>query len=470
MKPLDSSSETPFADGQPPAEIVGTRIGHRDGVAISTENRTSAQVTGKQRLPNRWLLAGAGVLMQLAFGAVYAWSVFLNPLVKTFGWSNSQVTLAFSIAILVLGFAAFLGGLWMSRVGPRTVGIVGGICYGLGVALSSLSAGRLWVLYLSYGVLGGLGLGLGYIVPVATLVKWFPDRRGFITGLAVAGFGAGALLTAPVAAALIQRVGVLQTLGILGIIYLVMVVAGSSLMRNPPPGWVPKNWQPSMKKQAQVVARDFTLQRALSTWQWYALWAILFLNVTAGISIISQAAPMAGEISGVSPIVAAGMVGIISIANGAGRLLWAWLSDAVGRANVFLIMFLLQAALFFLLPAQRDFAILVTFAFVILGCYGGGFGTMPAFATDYFGPKFVGSIYGLMLTAWGFGGVLGPLLVARIREVTGSYSGALTIIASVMLVSSLLPLIIRGRQPEVSRRVEVGARVAAGGHGAPWNG
>jgi OFA family oxalate/formate antiporter-like MFS transporter len=314
------------------------------------------------------------------------------------------------------------------------------------VALSSLSADRLWVLYLSYGVLGGLGLGLGYIVPVATLVKWFPDRRGFITGLAVAGFGAGALLTAPVAAGLIGRVGVLQTLGILGIIYLVMVVAGASMMKNPPPGWVPEGWQPSAKKQAQLATRDFTLQRALSTWQWYALWAILFLNVTAGISIISQAAPMAGEISGVPPLIAAGMVGIISIANGLGRLLWAWLSDAVGRPGVFLIMFLLQATLFFFLPAQRDFAILVTFAFFILSCYGGGFGTMPAFATDYFGPKFVGSIYGLMLTAWGFGGVLGPLLIARIREATGSYSGALTIIASVMLVASLLPLtMMRGK-------------------------
>jgi len=443
----NTSKETFIPGAQPPSEFAGTRMGHRRRVAtgLPAQGLLSARETIKSRPTNRWLLAGAGVVMQLAFGAVYAWSVFLNPLVKAFGWSNSEVTLTFSIAILVLGFAAFLGGLWMSRVGPRTVGIVGGLCYGLGVALSSLSADRLWLLYLSYGVLGGLGLGLGYIVPVATLVKWFPDRRGFITGLAVAGFGAGALLTAPVAAGLIARVGVLQTLGILGIVYLVMVVAGASAMKNPPPGWVPEGWQPSAKKQAQLATRDFTLQQALSTWQWYALWAILFLNVTAGISIISQAAPMAGEISGVSPLVAAGMVGIISISNGLGRLFWAWLSDAVGRPAVFLIMFLLQAMLFFFLPAQRDFAILVTFAFVILSCYGGGFGTMPAFATDYFGPTFVGSIYGLMLTAWGFGGLLGPLFIARIREATGSYSGALTIIAAVMLASSLLPLAMCGK-------------------------
>jgi OFA family oxalate/formate antiporter-like MFS transporter len=286
-------------------------------------------------LPNRWLLAGGGVLMQLALGAVYAWSVFRNPLIKTFGWSISDVTTTFSIAILVLGFAAFLGGLWMRRVGPRMVGITAGLCYGLGVALASLSNGNIWILWLTYGVLGGLGLGLGYIVPLATLVKWFPDRRGFITGLAVAGFGAGALLTAPVADYLISGVGVLKTLAILGIDYLIMVVLGASIMRNPPEGWLPKGWQPSTKQQDQLQARNYTLKEALSTWQWYVLWAMLFLNVTAGISIISQASPMAQEISGVSAAVGAGMVGIISIANGIGRLLWAWLSDAIGRRNVF---------------------------------------------------------------------------------------------------------------------------------------
>jgi OFA family oxalate/formate antiporter-like MFS transporter len=397
-----------------------------------------------QRVPNRWVIAAGGVLMQVALGAVYAWSVFRDPLIKEFGWSIIQVSWTFSIAILVLGFAAFLGGLWMSRVGPRVVGIVAGICYGLGVGLASFSANQLAVLYLTYGLLGGIGLGLGYIVPVATLVKWFPDRRGFITGLAVAGFGAGALVTAPLATALIQRVGVLQTFGILGIVYLVVVVAGASVMRNPPAGWRPEGWQPDAKQQAALARKDYTLGQALSTWRWYVLWAILFLNVTAGISIISQAAPMAVEISGVTAIVGAGMVGTISIANGAGRLLWAWFSDAIGRRMVFVVMFLLQAGLFFFLPSQRAFPVLVAFCFVIISCYGGGFGTMPAFATDYFGPKFVGSIYGLMLTAWGFGGVAGPYLIAWIRQITGSYAGALTIIGWIMLISTLLPLFLRG--------------------------
>ena len=394
-------------------------------------------------LPNRWLLAGGGVLMQLALGAVYAWSVFRNPLMKTFGWSISDVTTTFSIAILVLGFAAFLGGLWMRRVGPRVVGITAGICYGLGVALASLANGNIWILWLTYGVLGGLGLGLGYIVPLATLVKWFPDRRGFITGLAVAGFGAGALITAPVAENLIAGVGVLKTLAILGIDYLIMVVLGASVMRNPPEGWMPEGWQPTAKQQDQLQARNYTLKEALSTWQWYVLWAILFLNVTAGISIISQASPMAQEISGVSAAVGAGMVGVISIGNGIGRLLWAWFSDAIGRRNVFLIMFLLQAVLFFVLPSLRQFTMLALVCFIIISCYGGGFGTMPAFAADYFGPKWVGSIYGLMLTAWGFAGVFGPLLIANIRQATGSYGGALIAIACILLVSSLLPVVLR---------------------------
>ncbi|MBV9273125.1 MAG: OFA family MFS transporter [Verrucomicrobia bacterium] len=408
-----------------------------------------------QGLPNRWLLAAGGILMQLALGAVYAWSVFRIPLTKTFGWSIADVTWAFSIAILVLGFAAFLGGLWMRRAGPRIVGITAGICYGLGVSLASLSAGNIWVLWLTYGVIGGTGLGLGYIVPLATLVKWFPDRRGFITGLAVAGFGAGALVTAPVAQQLIASVGVLKTLGILGVAYLIMVVVGASVMRNPPEGWKPAGWEPSVKQQEQLDAREYTLKEALSTWQWYVLWLILFLNVTAGISVISQASPMAQEISGVDAKTAANMVGFISIANGIGRLLWAWFSDAIGRRSVFLIMFLLQAVLFFILPTQHEFQVLALVCFMILTCYGGGFGTMPAFAADYFGAKWVGSIYGLMLTAWGFGGVFGPLLIANIRQATGRYDHALIALAIIMLFSAVLPLITRRH---VVQPVGAGAR------------
>ena len=391
---------------------------------------------------NRWVIAMAGVVMQIALGAVYAWSVFRIPLTRTFGWTIPQVTLTFTIAIFVLGFAAFAGGLWMRRSGPRMVAIAAGTFYGVGVFLASLTNGRLWWLYLSYGLLGGIGLGLGYIVPVATLVKWFPDRRGMITGIAVAGFGSGALVAAPIATRLMADVGPLQTFAVFGVVYFVAVTGAGLVMQNPPEGYSPPGWQPPANQQ-QRVARAYTLGQALRSWQWYGLWALLFLNTTAGIAIISQAAPMAQEIARVSADRAARMVGIISIANGAGRFLWAWLSDFVGRRVVFLLMFPIQALVFFALPSVQDFASFTALACVILLCYGGGFGTMPAFAADYFGAEHVGSIYGLMLTAWGVAGVLGPTLIATLRQSSGHYDEALHVLAGLMLVSTVIPAILR---------------------------
>lgn len=391
---------------------------------------------------NRWLIALAGVLMQIALGAVYAWSVFRNPLIKAHGWSIPDVTLTFQITILVLGFAAFAGGLWMKKAGPRPVALTAAVLYGVGTAAAGL-ADSLAVLYLTYGLIAGIGLGLGYIVPVATLIKWFPDRRGMITGIAVAGFGAGALITAPLATRLIASAGVGATFEILGLAYLIVVLACAPLMRNPPEGYAPPGYAAPMAASKSSSGANFTLPQALRTWQWYALWLTLFLNVNAGIAIISQAAPMAQEISHVSAAVAAGMVSVISIANGAGRFLWAWLSDAIGRRNVFLMMFLLQAGLFLLLSQVESFGVLTIICFVVLLCYGGGFGTMPAFAADYFGARDVGSIYGMMLTAWGVAGMFGPTVVAQVRQATNRYQGAMTIIAIVMLVSTVVPLIVR---------------------------
>ena len=402
--------------------------------------------------PRRWPIAVAGVVMQIALGAVYAWSVFRIPLTQAFGWTISEVTLTFTIAIFVLGFAAFAGGLWMRRAGPRTVAVAAGVFYGAGIFLASLADGRLWWMYGSYGLLGGIGLGLGYIVPVATLVKWFPDRRGMITGIAVAGFGAGALITAPVATRLIADRGAPDTFAVLGVAYLLAVVAAGLVMKNPPAGYVPPGWTPSAAQQKQRAARSLTLSEALGTWQWYGMWAVLFLNVTAGIAIISQAAPMASEITGVDAATAAGLVGAISIANGAGRFLWASLSDLVGRRTVFLIMFPLQGLLFALMPMVDNFLVFTLLACAILLCYGGGFGTMPAFAADRFGPDNVGSIYGLMLTAWSFAGVLGPMLIAALREQTGQYGGALYVISVLMFVSTIVPFLIgSGANPSGSR-------------------
>ena len=387
---------------------------------------------------SRWSIAVAGVLMQMALGAVYAWSVFRTPLANQFGWTIPQVTLTFTISIFLLGVSAFTGGLWLNRKGPRVVAMTGGILYGSGVFLASFTD-RLWWLYLTYGVIGGIGLGFGYIVPVAVLVKWFPDRRGMITGIAVGGFGAGALVTAPVATRLIESVGVLRTFAYLGIAYLIVVPAAGFFMRNPPPGWKPEGWTPVASQVSQRSTRDYTLGEALRTRQWWTLWLILFLNVTAGISLISQQSPMFQEFAGVTALVAANMVGVVSIGNAIGRVFWAWLSDALTRKVTFIAMFLVQVVLFWVLPGIESATLLTVIAFLILMCYGGGFGTMPASVADYFGARNVGTIYGLMLTAWGFASVFGPLLMAEMRETTGSYQGSLRIIAAVMAVSTLLP-------------------------------
>lgn len=392
--------------------------------------------------PNRWAIAAAGFLMQMALGAVYAWSVFRIPLSKQFHWSIADVTLTFTICIFTLGVSAFFGGLWLNKSGPRIVALTGGFLYGLGVFLASFSADKLWWLYLSYGFVGGVGLGFGYIVPVAVLVKWFPDRRGLITGIAVGGFGAGALVTAPLATSLIQSVGVLKTFAYLGIAYLVATMVTGYFLQNPPAGWKPDGWAPSATQKSQRAAKDYTIGEALGTWQWWALWALLFLNVTAGISLISQESPIFQEVSKVSAAIAAGMVGIVSIGNAVGRIFWAWTSDAITRRWTFVAMFAVQVGLFWALPSLASVSILTSVSFVILMCYGGGFGTMPAFAADYFGSKNVGPIYGLMLTAWGAASAFGPLLIAHLRQSSGSYCSGLHIIAGIMAVSVILPILV----------------------------
>ncbi|MFZ0273882.1 MAG: OFA family MFS transporter [Acidobacteriaceae bacterium] len=391
----------------------------------------------------RWGIALAGILMQIALGAVYAWSVFRTPLVKQFHWTISQVTFTFTICIFVLGVMAFLGGLWLNKSGPRPVALTAGLLYGLGVFLACFSAHKLWWLYLTYGIIGGTGLGFGYIVPIAVLVKWFPDKRGLITGVAVGGFGAGALVTAPVATRLIQSVGVLPTFAYLGVAYFIVVTAAGWFMQNPPAGYTPAGWTPSETQVKQRVLEDYTLGRALGTWQWWALWLALFLNTTAGISVISQESPMFQEIAKVTAIVAAGMVGIASIGNAVGRVFWAWVSDGITRRWTFVVMYLCQVGLFWVMPNIADPSLLTVLTFIILMCYGGGFGTMPAFAADYFGAKNIGPIYGLMLTAWGFASAFGPLLIAHLRQSGTSFAYGLHVIAVILLVSIVVPLVVR---------------------------
>ena len=407
---------------------------------VGQHKKFSSALTGRAMTSERWRIAVAGVLLQMALGSVYAWSVFRTPLATQFGWSIPQITLTFTITILALSCAAFAGGLWLNRSGPRVVAVTGGVLYGLGVMLASFTERIEW-LYVTYGLLGGIGLGLGYIVPVTVLVKWFPDRRGLVTGIAVGGFGAGALVTAPIATALIERVGVLSTFAWLGLAYLLAAPLAGWFMRNPPEGGILS--ASMVRSPLRRGNADFTLGQAVRTRQWWILWLILFVNVTAGISLISQQAPLYQELAGVSAAVAAGMVGLASIGNALGRVFWAWSSDHLTRRSTFMLLFLIQVALFWILPAMGSVAVLTLVAFVILSCFGGGFGTMPASVTDYFGPQNVGPIYGLMLTAWGLASLCGPMLLAGMREATGSYEDALHIIAALMALSVLLPCMLR---------------------------
>jgi len=381
--------------------------------------------------------------MQVALGAVYAWSVFRKPLAAELGASVSAVNLTFTITIAMLGAGAFVGGVILPRVGPRAVGILAGVLYGAGTFFSGYAGGDVRLLYVTYGVIAGFGIGLGYIVPIATLVKWFPDKRGAITGIAVAGFGSGALLFGPISRALISACGPFQALQFLGLGFYTIVIAAALVLRDPPGAR-------RAARTVDVITRvSIELGAALRTWQWYALWCLLFLNVTAGISIIAEAAPMAQEIGGASEKQAVALVGTIAIFNGLGRLAWAAVSDLIGRRAVFTAMFVVQAVVFYLIAGAHTYQSLLAMACLVLFCYGGGFGTMPAFAADHFGSRNVGKVYGLMLTAWGAGAAVGPMILSKVRDATGSYSVGLHAIAAIMLLASVLPLAVPNPRPRL---------------------
>lgn len=426
----------------------------------------SSNAIADSRLPNRWVIAIAAFCMQLALGAVYAWSVFLPLVMKAYDQPKAPANFTFSVALLALGVTAGFGGYLNNRFGPRAIATVAGILYGAGIILAGFAAPNLILLYLTYGIIGGVGLGLGYIVALAMLIKWFPDRRGFITGLAVAGFGGGAALTGPVAAnVLLPSVkaskevvtqGLSTTFLILGIAYLVIVVVAAQFFRVAPDGYAPPGWVPVPKPLERRTRKNFTLAQSLTSPKWYVLWLILALNVTAGAAVISVAAPLAVKLTGVTLGVASALVVTISIFNAAGRLFWAWLSDFIGRPYTFLTMFVLQILLFIWIPSIGSFALLFIPISIVGLCYGGGFGTMPAFAADFFGPKNAGTIYGVMLTAWSAGGIVGPLLIAS----TTDYQTALYIIAGIMLVSCALPFVARALAPRAEE--EAVPEVAAG--------
>src|SRR5579884_3428708 len=395
------------------------------------------------RLPNRWGIAVAAVVMQVALGAVYGWSVFVRPLMAAEHWPLPSVSLTFTLAVAFLGVGTVIGGLWQDRVGPRLVASVAGVLYGAGFLISTwaVSRGSLTGLYLGYGVVGGIGMGMGYICPVATITKWFPDRRGLMTGVAVMGYGAGALVMSPIAARMIISSGIPATFAVFGAVYLVVVVICAQFYRNPPQGWRPAGWQPRTAVAKAATTVDFTVSQAMATWRFWLLWFMLFLNVSAGIMIISQASPMAQQIAKLTAVQASGIVGVISIFNAVGRVFWAWVSDLIGRARVYLLLYVIQAVIFFLLPHLAT-AGAFTAAVALIGlCYGGGFGTMPSFTADFFGAKFMGGIYGWILLAWGAGAIPSPILIARVRQSTGNYTEAITVIAIVMVIAIVLPVV-----------------------------
>lgn len=366
---------------------------------------------------NRWLLVGGGLLLQFSIGAVYAWSTFAKAFQEAEPWALSKVeaSLPFTVTIGMIFIGTYTGGRIQDRKGPRLVALAGGVIYAVGIIVASFARGSedLWLLIAGYGVIGGFGLGVAYIVPIAMLQKWFPDKKGLITGLAVGGFGFGAVLTSPVAQLLINQDPAQPAKAFLwlGIAYLVMALVGASVFRNPPQGYVVPGYEET-GSAAGAQGKDYTQEEALRTPQWYLLTAILALNTAVGIALISQAAGSASGIAGYSATAAATVVGVLAIFNGAGRIVWAAASDHIGRMPSFAAMLGLQGICLLLLPHAGNAGLWFALAAVIYLCYGGGFGTMPATAGDYFGVKFAGAIYGLMLIAWSIAGVVGPVLVS----------------------------------------------------------
>ena len=403
--------------------------------------------TGPDQSKGRWGLVAAALLLQFAIGAVYAWSVFSKGLqaAAPFKLSKTEAALPFEVTIGMIFIGTYIGGRIQDKRGPRTVALTGGVLYGIGTLLASFASSRddLWLLVLGYGVIAGFGLGMAYIVPIAMLQKWFPDKRGLITGLAVAGFGFGAVITAPLAKRLISNTPDIPTKAFLplGIAYLVMAVAGASFFRNPPAGYTVPGFTPAAGKG--TADEGYTQGEALRTPQWYLLAAILTLNVTAGIALISQAAASFTDIAGYSAGAAATAVGVLGLFNGAGRIFWAATSDRVGRMPAFVAMLGLQGVCFLLLPHTGNAALFFLLAAIIYLCYGGGFGTMPATAGDFFGVRNAGAIYGAMIIGWSLGGVVGPLIVASLIGDEKAYTRAYTTIAVIALVAIALPLITR---------------------------
>ena len=436
---------------------------------------------------NRWLVPPAALAVHLCIGQVYGLSVFNLPVTTLIGgdapapndWKLTTWGWVFTIALAFLGASAAVFGKWLERVGPRRAMFASACCFGGGflVAALGIALHQIALVYLGYGVLGGIGLGLGYISPVSTLVKWFPDRPGMATGMAIMGFGGGAMIGSPLAVALMGYFrspgspGVVETFAAMGVIYFAVMMFGVFSVRVPREGWSPAGYVPSAAPRKLVTSSNVLVEQAWRTPQFRLLWAVLCLNVTAGIGVLGQASPMIQEMfpRTITPAAAAGFVGLLSLFNMAGRFLWSSVSDYIGRKTVYAIFFALGATLYSLIPAvgrAGSVTLFVAMFAVILSMYGGGFATVPAYLRDMFGAKEVGAIHGRLLTAWSAAAVLGPVLVNYIREYqigqgvprAQAYSVTMYIMAGLLVVGFVCNLLVK---PVDRRFHEGGARDAA---------
>jgi MFS family permease len=421
---------------------------------------------------DRFMVPPAALAVHLCIGQVYAFSTFNIPLTRLIGlthsapgdWTLKEMGWVFSIAIAVLGSSAAIFGRWVESAGPRKSMFTSAVCFGGGflVAAAGIHLHQLWLLYLGYGVLGGCGLGIGYISPVSTLIKWFPDRPGMATGMAIMGFGGGALIAAPLSVILMKHFatpvsnGVFETFVTMGVIYFMFMMIGAISVRVPAADWRPAGWVPAAQPKPLVTTAQVSVDTAWRTTQFWLLWGVLCMNVTAGIGVLSQASPMIQEVftGRVSPDAAAGFVGLLSLFNMVGRFFWASTSDYIGRRNTYMVFFVLGIALYSAAPTLGHLSSEAPFvaAFcIILSMYGGGFATIPAYLRDVFGTLQVGAIHGRLLTAWSVAGVLGPLLVNEIRQYqidsgvpkAQAYSVTMYIMCALLLVGLICNVAMR---------------------------
>ena len=418
---------------------------------------------------DRWRIPVGAVAVHVCIGSVYSWSTFNRPIQQLFPsdpWWFSAPYTTFTTALVLLGLSAAFMGPWVERRGPRVTATWSALFFGIGLLIGGLGLAlrQSVIVFLGMGIVGGIGCGLGYISPVSTLVKWFPDRRGMATGMAIMGFGGGAFIAGYLNVFFMDRIGVAQSVMALGATYLVVMLAGSRLLRRPPAGWKPEGWTPPVKTTAMITNISVTRNQALQHPQFYLLWGMLFINVTAGIGILAQASPMMQDMFHRTAIQAAAVVSLISIFNAGGRFLWASASDYVGRRNTYLIFFATQFVLFLVIPglaADNNWLIFQTALFIVFTMYGGGFATIPAFLADLFGPDNVGAIHGALLTAWSAAAVVGPVIITELSnrakaalpagtERVHIYDTPLQVLAVLLAVGFVLTLVVRPLRPTIA--------------------